>query len=69
MADFNKVVKQIKDSEKQVDKVLKASRLERHEKSHMTKEMLEMVLNYIIGTLAMFLGVGTFCFFLWLMGH
>ncbi len=69
MADFNEVVQQIEDSEKNVDKVLKAGRLERHEKQPMSKEMLEMILNYIVGTLAMVLGFGLAFLIVWLMGN
>ncbi len=54
--EFKEVVKQIEDVEKKVDKVLKAARLERHEKPPMTKDMLAMILNYIVDTLAMVLG-------------
>ena len=69
MAEFNEVVQQIEDSEKNVDKVLKAGRLERHEKQPMQKEMLAMVLNYIVGTLAMVLGFGLAFLIVWLMGN
>lgn len=67
--EFDKVVEQIENSEKQVDKVLKASRLERHEKQPMSKDMLAMVLNYIVGTLAMILGFGVVYFWLWMVAH
>ena len=59
----------IKESEARVDEVLKAAKLERHEKQPMTKEMLAMVLNYIVGTLAMLLGFGLLFWIVWLMGH
>ena len=58
MADFNEVVRQIDDSEKNVDKVLKAGRLERHEKKPMSLEQLTLILNYTVGTIAMVLGFG-----------
>lgn len=54
--EFKEAVKQIAKSEKNVDKVLKAGRLERHEKAPMSKDMLAMILNYIVGTIAMILG-------------
>ena len=57
-ADFNEVVRQIEDSEKNVDKVLKAGRLERHEKEPMSLERLTLILNYTVGTIAMVLGFG-----------
>lgn len=69
MVDFNEVVKQIEDVEKKVDMVLKAARLERHEKQPISKEMLEMILNYVVGTLAMILGFGLALLIVWLMGH
>lgn len=69
MADFNEVVQQIEDSEKNVDKVLKAGRLERHEKQPISKEMLAMILNYVVGTLAMILGFGLAFLIVWLMGN
>lgn len=53
--EFNEVVKQIEESEKNVDKVLKAGRLERCEKQPMSKERLEMILGYIAGYLGMVL--------------
>lgn len=67
--EFNEVVKQIEESEDNVDKVLKAGRLERHERQPMSKEMLAMVLNYIVGTLAMILGFGVVYFWLWMVAH
>ncbi len=54
--EFKEAVKQIEKSEKNVDKVLKAGRLERHEKAPMSKEILAMILNYAVGTLAMVMG-------------
>lgn len=66
---YEEVVKMIKESEARVDEVLKAAKLERHEKQPMSKEMLAMVLNYIVGTLAMILGFGLAFLIVWLMGH
>lgn len=66
---YEEVVKMIKESEARVDEVLKAAKLERHEKQPMTKEMLAMILNYIVGTLAMLLGFGLLFWIVWLMGH
>ena len=62
-------VKMIKESEARVDEVLKAAKLERHEKQPMTKEMLAVILNYIVGTLAMLMGFGLLFWIVWLMGH
>ena len=66
---YEEVVKMIKESEARVDEVLKAAKLERHEKQPMTKEMLAMILNYIVGTLAMLMGFGLLFWIVWLMGH
>lgn len=46
----------IEDSEKRVDEVLKAAKLERHERQPMSRENLAMILNYIVGTIAMVMG-------------
>lgn len=67
--DFDDVVKQIEDVEKKVDKVLKAARLERKEKSPMSKEMLAMILNYIVGTLAMIMGFVVVCMVIYYCNH
>ena len=66
---YEEVVKMIKESEARVDEVLKAAKLERHEKQPMTKEMLAMILNYIVGTLAMIMGFGIVFLIVWMMGH
>lgn len=65
---YEEVVKMIEDSEKRVDEVLKAARLDRHEKAPMSKEMLAMVLNYIVGTLAMIMGFVAFYMIIYFMG-
>lgn len=54
--EFKEVVKQIEQSEENVDKVLKAGRLERHEKAPMSMERLAMCLNYAMGAMAMIMG-------------
>ena len=69
MADFNEVVQQIEDSEKNVDKVLKAGRLERHEKEPMSLERLTLILNYTVGTIAMVLGFGIIYLIIYFMGR
>ena len=66
---YEEVVKMIKEREARVDEVLKAAKLERHEKQPMTKEMLAVILNYIVGTLAMLMGFGLLFWIVWLMGH
>ena len=69
MADFNEVVRQIEDSEKNVDRVLKAGRLERHEKEPMSLERLTLILNYTVGTIAMVLGFGIIYLIIYFMGR
>mgnify|MGYP006876754522 CR=1 FL=1 len=54
--EYKEVVRLIEESEKRVDEVLKAARLERHERPPMSKDKLEMILNYIVGILALLLG-------------
>ena len=66
---YEEVVKMIKESEARVDEVLKAAKLERHERQPMSKEMLAMILNYVVGTLAMVLGFGLAFLIVWLMGN
>ena len=66
--EYKEVVQMIEDSEKRVDEVLKAAKLERHERQPMSKEMLAMILNYIVGTIAMLLGFGVAYMIIYLMG-
>ena len=66
---YEEVVKMIEDSEKRVDEVLKAAKLERHERQPMTKEMLAMILNYVVGTLAMVLGFALVFMIVYFMGR
>lgn len=67
--DYKEVVKMIEDSEKRVDEVLKAAKLERHEKAPMSKDALAMVLNYIVGTLAMIMGFVALYMFMYYCNH
>lgn len=53
---YEEVVKMIEESNKKVDEVLKAAKLERHEKQPMSLEKLRMVLDYIIGGIALTFG-------------
>lgn len=66
--EYKEVVQMIEDSEKRVDEVLKAAKLERHERQPMSKEMLAMILNYIVGTIAMLLGFGIAYMIIYFMG-
>ena len=67
--EYQDVVKLIEESEKRVDEVLKAARLERHEKAPMSKDMLAMVLNYAVGTLAMVMGFVAVYMIIYFMGR
>lgn len=66
--EYKEVVKMIEDSEKRVDEVLKAARLERNEKAPMSKEMLAMLLNYAVGTIAMIMGFAALYMVIYYMG-
>lgn len=66
--EFKEVVKQINKAEKNVDKVLKAGRLERHEREPMSKDMLAMIFNYVMGTIAMILGFAALFMVIYFMG-
>lgn len=66
--DFKEVVEMIKESNAKVDEVLKAAKLERHEKQPMSKEMLAMLLNYAVGTIAMIFGFVALYMIIYYMG-
>lgn len=68
MRSFEETVKQIEESEKNVDKVLKAGRLERHERKPMSREMIVTILNYAVGTIGMMLGFGLLYMIIYFMG-
>lgn len=68
MADFEDVVKTIEESEKRVDEVLKAAKLERHERQPMGMERLTLILNYLMGGVAMVLGFAILFFIIYLCG-
>lgn len=68
MADFEDVVKAIEESEKRVDEVLKAAKLERHERQLMGMERLTLILNYPMGGVAMVLGFAILFFIIYLYG-
>lgn len=66
--EFKEFIKRIEDVEKNVDKVLKAARLERHERAPISRETLSMILNYVVGTIAMLLGFGALYMVIYFMG-
>ena len=69
MASFEETVKQIEDSEKNVDKVLKAGRLERHEKKSMTLERLTLLLNYGLAAISIVMGFGLLYLIVYFIGR
>ena len=50
--DFETVVKTIEESNRKVDEVLKAARLERNEKQSNRVEMVKAVLDRVVGIVA-----------------
>lgn len=66
---YEEVVKMVENSEKRVDEMLRAARLERHERQPMNKDMLAMLLNYAVGTLAMVLGFAALFLIIYYMGR
>lgn len=58
--ELNDFIKRLENTEKDVDRILKAARLERHEKQPMSKERLELIMTYIAGYLGMILLFGFF---------
>lgn len=46
--NFDEVVKMIEESNKKVDEVLKAAKLQRHDRAPMPKDRLEMIFNFIL---------------------
>ena len=62
---FKEVIHTIKDAEKDKDKVCKAARIERQP---MSKDMLAMILNYVVGTIAMLLGFVALFMIIYFMG-
>lgn len=53
---YEEVVKMIEDSEKRVDEVLKAAKLDRHERQPMDYERYKFTLYFVAGMVAMVLG-------------
>lgn len=65
---YDEVVKMIEESEKRVDEVLKAAKLDRHERQPMSIERLTLILNYLMGGVAMVLGFAILFFIIYLCG-
>lgn len=72
---YDEIVKLIFESEARFNEALRAAKLQSNErqpkqvKQPMSKERLEMVLNYIVGMLAMVLGFVVVMTFMYLMTH
>ncbi len=58
--ELEEFIKRLENTEKDVDRILKAARLDRHEKTPMSREKLEMLLTYGLGALGMILMFGFF---------
>lgn len=54
--NFEEVVKMIEESNKKVDDVLKAAKLQRNPRQPMSNERLTIILNYLMGGMAMTFG-------------
>ena len=66
--DFNEVVKMIEESNKKVDEVLKAAKLQRHERQPISLERLTLILNYAVGTLGILMGSAAVFMIIYFMG-
>lgn len=67
--EFKEEVKQMKRSEKNVDKVLKAARLERHEKAPMDMERLKFLVESGLLALGMILVFAFFFMMFYMIGR
>lgn len=67
--NFEEVVKMIEESNKKVDEVLKAAKLQRTPKQPMSQERLTMILNYVVGIVAIFLGFVIILVLMYYLNH
>ena len=67
--DWNEVVKMIEESNRKVDEVLKAAKLQRNERQPMSMERLAMILNYVMGGMAMTFGFIAVVLIIYFMGR
>lgn len=65
---YEEVLKMIAESEKRVDEMLKAARLERHERQPMSLERLQLILSYVAGILALTFGAVAVFMIIYFMG-
>lgn len=56
--NLEEIIKRIEEVERNVDRVLKAARLERRERAPMDFERLKFILYFVAGMTAMVLGFG-----------
>lgn len=59
----------IEESTKKVDEVLKAAKLQRHERQPMSNERLMIILNYLMGGMAMTFGFIAVIMIIYFMGR
>lgn len=67
--EYKEVVKLIEESEKRVDEVLKAARLQRTEKPQMSKDKLELILDCVKTIIGMIIGGLLIFAFFYLMAN
>ena len=66
---YEEVVKMIEESNKKVDEVLKAAKLQRHDRQPMSNERLTIILNYLMGGMAMTFGFVAILLIIYFMGR
>lgn len=66
---YEEVVKMIEESNRKVDEVLKAAKLQRHERQPMSNERLTTILNYVMGGMAMTFGFIAVVLIIYFMGR
>lgn len=66
---YEEVVKMIEESNRKVDEVLKAAKLQRHERHPMSNERLTTILNYVMGGMAMTFGFIAVVLIIYFMGR
>lgn len=67
--ELEEFIKRIDEVEKNVDKVLKAARLERHERQPMDYERYKFTLYFVAGMVAMVMGFAAACMVIYFAGR
>ena len=67
--DFKDVVKMIEESNKKVDEVLKAAKLERHERQPMSDKRFEFICYFVAGMVAMVMAFTAVCMIIYFAGR